>query len=67
MTVVTCAHARPHVRRVPTPPVLGDGWSWQAGRPGQIYLVGDGLHFESWSDAIRYALGHWSPRKDSTL
>jgi hypothetical protein len=28
---------------------------WEASRPGCVYLVGQGLHFDSWSDAITYA------------
>ncbi|MCW2757008.1 MAG: hypothetical protein JWO46_754 [Nocardioidaceae bacterium] len=28
---------------------------WEAGKPGGTYLFGEGLHFDSWLDAIAYA------------
>lgn len=32
-------------------------WSWEVGKPGGVYLFGEGLHFDitDWDGAIRYA------------
>ncbi len=30
--------------------------TWAAARPGETYTVGRGFHFDSWSDALAYAL-----------
>jgi hypothetical protein len=29
--------------------------AWVAARPGGVYLMGAGLHFEWWEDAMKYA------------
>jgi hypothetical protein len=45
------------VRRVLVPwwsPVSTE-YAWRASRPGQFYIIGDGLHFDDWSEAIAYA------------
>lgn len=48
---------KPRVRRVLVPWMSpsAPGYAWRASRPGQFYIVGDGLHFDDWSDAIAYA------------
>ncbi|MCC3276393.1 hypothetical protein LJ753_10980 [Arthrobacter sp. zg-Y20] len=57
MSVSSCKCARPHVRKVRTSPLSpkGEGEYRRAARPGNLYLVGHGLHFDNWQDAINYA------------
>ena len=35
--------------------ILTGEWSWAASRPGTVYLVGRGFHFDRWIDALNYA------------
>ncbi|GAB2519626.1 hypothetical protein FB385_2667 [Paramicrobacterium agarici] len=49
--VITCRCEKPHVRREWA---FGEQ-TWCAARPGTPYLVGHGLHFYTWQDAIEYA------------
>jgi len=66
VSTTTYRDTRAKVRRVPTPIILRDNgfrdagkemWSWRASVPGKPYLVGDGLHFHTWDDAMDYATG----------
>jgi hypothetical protein len=45
------------VRRVLVPwwSPVSTAYAWRASRPGQFYIIGDGLHFDDWSEAIAYA------------
>lgn len=42
---------KPHVRKATW---YGES-AWEAGKPGGVYLFGEGLHFHFWADAIEYA------------
>lgn len=55
----TYAGTKGRIRKVTTSPlsILGEGTWWLASRPGGVYLVGDGLHFYRWADAVTYASG----------
>lgn len=57
MSVTTCKCERPHVKRVTlsTLHIMGPGTYWVAARPGGMYLVGHGWHYDTWEDAIHYA------------
>lgn len=57
MSTTQCKCERPHVHKVKTSAlsVFGEGHAWLAAKPGHRYLVGHGLHFETWQDAIDYA------------
>ena len=66
MSATTHRGTKARVRRVPTPIILRDNgyrdtdkemWSWRASVPGKPYLIGSGLHFYTWVDAMDYATG----------
>jgi hypothetical protein len=57
MTYQYPADRKPHVRRA----TLFGHSCWEAGCPGGVYLFGEGLHFYTWLDAIRYATSGPTP------
>lgn len=48
---------KPHVRKS----TLFGQPCWQAGRPGYIYLMGEGWHFDRWEDAMAHATSNAKP------
>lgn len=52
---------KPRVRKVIFP--LDGQPAWRGSVPGHLYLVGDGLHFYTWQEAIDYATDptRWAP------
>jgi hypothetical protein len=52
MTGAYLYQGKSRVRRVRFP--LTGEWAWRASKHGNYYLVGDGLHFYRWRDAMDY-------------